>query len=144
MTALYFTINAIILLSYAVLLYNITGKNRNAGKLLWAFGTIAFLGFVFHMVLFCIVTRNGFADFNDVISRVLFSIQYSLEMFIANTIMFKGEVMDALKDNTSLLSFSYQRPPDTHRHTYFSNSFTSVPCSRNKRFVFVKHADLKI
>ena len=102
MTTLYLTINASILLLYAVLLYNITGKNRNAGKLLWAFGTIAFLGFVFHMILFCVVTRNGFVDFNDAISRVLFSIQYSLEMFIANTIMFKGEVMDALKDHTYL------------------------------------------
>jgi hypothetical protein len=102
MTAVYLIINASVLLLYAFLLYNITGKNRSAGKLLWAFGTITFLGFIFHMHLFCIVTRNGFADFNDVISRILFSIQYSLEMFIANTIMFKGEVMDALKDNTSL------------------------------------------
>lgn len=34
--------------------------------------------------------------------------------------------------------------PNTHRHTYFSNTFTSAPHSRNKRFVFVKHADLKI
>ena len=102
MTAVYLIINASVLLLYAFLLYNITGKNRSAGKLLWAFGTITFLGFIFHMHLFCIVTRNGFADFNDVISRILFSIQYSLEMFIANTIMFNGEVMEALKDNTSL------------------------------------------
>ena len=102
MTALYLTITACALILYAVVLYNITGKNRNASKLLWAFGTIALLGFVFHMHLFCVVTRNGFTDFNDVISRVLFSIQYSLEMFIANTIMFKGEVMGALKENTHL------------------------------------------
>lgn len=34
--------------------------------------------------------------------------------------------------------------PNTHRHTYFSNTFTSAPHSRNKWFVFVKHADLKI
>lgn len=102
MTPLYFTVVICLLLLYAVLLYNITGKNRNAGKLLWAFGIIASLGFVFHMILFCEVTRNGFGEFNDPVSRVLFSIQYSLEMFLANTIMFKGEVMDALKDNTSL------------------------------------------
>lgn len=102
MTPLYFILTACFLLLYSVILYNITGKNRNASKLLWAFGTIALLGFIFHMHLFCVVTQNGFTNFNDVISRILFSIQYSLEMFIANTIMFKGEVMSALKDNTHL------------------------------------------
>jgi hypothetical protein len=102
MKPLFFIITLSILIIYAIVLYNITGKNRSAGKLLWAFGIIAFVGFVFHMHLFCVVTRNNFSDFSDGISRLLFSIQYSLEMFIANTIMFKGEVMGAIQDKTHL------------------------------------------
>lgn len=31
-------------------------------------------------------------------SRVLFSVQYSLEMFLANTLLFKGEVKEVLQE----------------------------------------------
>ncbi len=99
MTQLHWIITSIILVIYAIVLYYITGKNRDADKLIWAFGMVAIAGFVIHMVLFDEVTSDGFTEFDDRISRIVFSIQYSLEMFIANTIIFKGEVMDALKDH---------------------------------------------
>lgn len=87
-----------ILIAYGVALHRIIGKNRDADKLLWAFGAVAIIGVVIHMIIFSLVTRAGFTEFCDITSRVLFSLQYSLEMFIGNTIIFKGEVMAALKD----------------------------------------------
>jgi hypothetical protein len=83
------TIIFCVLIAYAIVLYRITGKNRDADKLMWAFGSIALAGFIIHMVIFCNTADNIGAD---IISMVLFSIQYSLEMFIANTIIFKPEL----------------------------------------------------
>ena len=86
-----------ILIAYAIILYRITGKNRDSDKLLWAFGIVAFLGTVYHMFLFCSVTVHGFLKFNSWIARLIFSVQYALEMFIAGTIVFKSEVFEAME-----------------------------------------------
>lgn len=88
----------IILLTYGITLHRIIGKNRDSDKLLWAFSAVAIIGVVIHMIIFLYVTRAGFSEFCDLTSRVLFSLQYTLEMFIGNTIIFKGEVMGTLKD----------------------------------------------
>ena len=88
------------LVAYAVLLYRITGKNRDADKLLWAFGLVAIAGFIIHLVIFCNVTDN-IAD--NIIAMILFSIQYSLEMFIANTVIFKIELETTLASTPYLL-----------------------------------------
>lgn len=87
-----------ILSVYAVILHRIIGKNRDTDGLLWAFGIIATIGFIFHMVLFSVVTKAGFHEVTDISSMLIFSLQYSLEMFLANTIIFKGEVMAVLKE----------------------------------------------
>lgn len=98
-------ITCVILAAYILVLYHITGKNRDAEKLIWAFGFVAVAGFVYHMILFCAVTRDGFMQFESGMARFLFSVQYSLEMFIANTIIFKGEVMSAMKQEPLLFYF---------------------------------------
>lgn len=98
-------ITCLILAAYVFVLYHITGKNRNAEKLIWAFGFVAVAGFIYHMFLFCAVTRDGFMQFRSGMARFLFSVQYSLEMFIANTIIFKGEVMSAMKQEPLLFYF---------------------------------------
>lgn len=102
MTPLYYTITLGILSIYAVILYHITGKNRNADRLLWAFGSVTVIGFIYHMILFSAITMNEPEQFNDIISKVLFALQYSLKMFIANTIIFKGDLTDTLNAYPSL------------------------------------------
>ena len=101
-----FIITSFILSIYAVILYRITGKNRDSEKLLGAFVIVAVLGIIYHMFLFCCVTCHSFPKFNSFISRLLFSTQYALEMFIANTIVFKSEVVSAMK-NYPLLFYIY-------------------------------------
>lgn len=96
----------IVLITYGVVLHRIIGKNRDSDKFLWAFGAVAIIGVVIHMIIFHYVTKTGFTEFCDVTSRVLFSLQHSLEMFIGNTIIFKGEVMSALK-GCPILFFIY-------------------------------------
>lgn len=98
-------ITSVILAVYVFVLYRITGKNRDAEKLIWAFSFVTVAGFVYHMFLFCAVTRDGFMQFESGMARFLFSVQYSLEMFIANTIIFKGEVMSAMKQEPQLFYF---------------------------------------
>lgn len=93
-------IMSIILIAYFILLYRITGQNRNSDKLLGAFALIALSGIAYHIWLFSIVTQATFMKYDNLMSRLLFSIQYSLEMFLANTIIFKGEVLKTLEDNT--------------------------------------------
>ena len=102
MSSLPLIIIFVILTAYIFILYHITGKNRDAEKLIWAFCLVAITGFIYHMFLFCAVTDDGFMQFNDLSARILFSIQYSLEMFIANTVIFKGEVMSAMKHDPML------------------------------------------
>lgn len=92
------TITTIILVVYSIFLYRITGRNRSSDKLIWSFAIIAIVGFVYHMYLFDEVTHEGFVQYNNLMSRIIFSIQYSLEMFLANTIIFKGDVLNALGD----------------------------------------------
>lgn len=98
------TFTTVILIAYAILLYRITGRNRSSDKLIWSFGLVAVAGFVYHMYLFSIVTHVGFMQYNNLLSRVLFSLQYSLEMFLANTVIFKGDVLGVLGDK----NFMYQ------------------------------------
>lgn len=86
----------IILIIYSILLHRFIGKKRDANKLMWAFGVIAIIGFVLHMILFNFITEVGYSDFNDLTSRFLFAVQYSLEMFIGNTIILK--TMDTIED----------------------------------------------
>ncbi len=93
-------VTSIILVAYAILLYHITGRNRSSDKLIGAFTLVAFLGIVYHFWLFSMLTQTAFVKYDNFISRLLFSVQYSLEMFLANTIIFKGEVIRPLEEHT--------------------------------------------
>ena len=104
-TYLFSTIATIVLVAYAILLYRITGRNRSSDKLVGAFTTVFLLGFGFHLWLFNLVAHDAsFAQYDSLMSRVLFSVQYSLEMFLANTLLFKGEVKEVLQGQ----AFMYQ------------------------------------
>ena len=99
MTYLLSTITTIVLAAYAILLYRITGRNRSADKLVSAFTIVMLLGFGYHLWLFNLVAHEAsFIQYNSPMSRVLFSVQYSLEMFLANTLLFKGEVKEVLQE----------------------------------------------
>ena len=95
-------VTLVVWLAYAFLLYRMIGRNRNADKLLWPFGVIFLLGVVFHLILFRAI------DYPDTnwIACVIFSVQYSLEMFLANTIMFKSTVINFLEGKACNETFS--------------------------------------
>lgn len=98
-TYLLSTITTIILTAYAILLYRITGRNRSADKLVSAFTIVLLLGFGYHLWLFNLMAHEAsFIQYDSPMSRVLFSVQYSLEMFLANTLLFKGEVKEILQE----------------------------------------------
>lgn len=97
-------ITIFILVVYTIILYHITGKNRGAEKLIWAFGVIAILGFVFHVYLFTFSVGDNQFQFNNLLTIILFSLQYSLEMFIANTIIFKTSIIPIFKAHPILFS----------------------------------------
>ena len=104
-TNLFSTIATIILIAYAILLYRITGRNRSSDKLVGAFTTVFVLGFGYHIWLFNLVAHDvSFIQYDSLMSRVLFAAQYSLEMFLANTLLFKGEVKEVLQGQ----AFMYQ------------------------------------
>ena len=98
-TYLLSTITTIVLAAYAILLYRITGRNRSADKLVSAFTIVLLLGFGYHLWLFNLMAHEAnFIQYDSPMSRVLFSVQYSLEMFLANTLLFKGEVKEILQE----------------------------------------------
>lgn len=98
-TYLLSTITTIVLIAYAILLYRITGRNRSADKLAGAFTIVFLLGTAYHLWLFSTIASDiDFLTYDSLMSRVLFSVQYSLEMFLANTLLFKGEVKEILQE----------------------------------------------
>lgn len=99
-------LSLVIMIVYVVFLWRITGRKRDSDKLLGAFAVVAVLGAICHWVIFCKVANLEFAEYDNWIIKILFAIQYSLEMFLANTIVYKGEVVKALA-NHKLLFHSY-------------------------------------
>ena len=99
-------LSLVIMIMYVVFLWRITGRKRNSDKLLGAFAVVAVLGAICHWIIFCKVANLEFAEYDNWIIKILFAIQYSLEMFLANTIVYKSEVVAALA-NHKLLFHSY-------------------------------------
>ena len=99
-------ITFVVWLAYAIFLYHITGRNRSSDKLIGAFAIIALLGFAYHIWLFSIIAHGSFMQYDNLISRILFSVQYSLEMFLANTIIFKLDIPKVF-ENKDLMFHSY-------------------------------------
>lgn len=89
------------LIVWIVLLYRATGRNRSADKLKLYFVIALILGFGYHVWLFCAVDNpivEGEIQWGSLISIILFSVQYSLEMFLANTIRFKIEIPHQMEE----------------------------------------------
>lgn len=99
MTCLSSAITVIILIAYATYLYRITGRNRSSDKLFGTFAVITLLGIAYHICMFTVMAQQAtFEKYDNFIFRLIFSVQYTFEMFLANTIIFKGEVREALED----------------------------------------------
>jgi hypothetical protein len=97
---------SLVIILWIVLLYRATGRNRSTDKLRWYFLFVLFLGWIYHLGLFYVVDNpfgKGENQWSSLISIFLFSLQYSLEMFLANTIRFKTEVANHLKDGHILV-----------------------------------------
>lgn len=92
-------ITTLILIAYFIYLYRITGRNRSSDKLIRAFAIVALLGVAYHIWLFSIIIDDKSIQNINPMSILLFSVQYSLEMFLANTIIIKNEVQTILGDN---------------------------------------------
>ena len=99
MINLFTIITTVILMAYAIFLYRITGRNRSSDKLIRAFAIVALLGVAYHIWLFSIIIDDKSIQNINPMSILLFSVQYSLEMFLANTIIIKNEVQTILGDN---------------------------------------------
>lgn len=79
-----------ILAIYAIILYRITGKNRNTDIMLWPFLTVAIAGAAAHFIMFCNYPDTFPSPVRNYILTLFFSIRYSLEMFVGDAIIFKG------------------------------------------------------
>lgn len=89
-------VTACILAGYCFILYNFTGKNRSTDKLLQAFAVIAISGLILHLIIFYVISISDYQKINNALSIFWFSIQYTLEMFIANpTILKISDQMDS-------------------------------------------------
>lgn len=107
---------AIFICAYLYLLYKITGRKRNSKNLIFAFLAIFVFGVACHMELFRLVAADQ--DFiSSFWTRVLFSMQYSLEMFIANTVVIKTDILKLMQDHPDLFY--------TYLTIYFSAILTS-------------------
>lgn len=93
-----------IMIGYIILLWRILGKKRDTDKqLFWVFVAVALLGAIWHLMIFSKVAADShLPQYDNWIMWLLLSVQYSLEMFLGNTIIIKGEVASAVGDCTLL------------------------------------------
>lgn len=91
---LFVLVTKVLLVGYAFFLYHITGRYKNTNTLIWSFGIIGGLGIIYHFCLFSAIDSG----IKTCIPRIFFSVKYALEMFVANTIIFKDAVKKGLKD----------------------------------------------
>ena len=89
---------------YFIFLYYLTGKNRNTDNLFWCFMSIFIAGVGFYLKVFDLLTNMAeYEPYSSWLARIILSVQYSLEMFVANTVLFKPGVLEIFKDNIHLL-----------------------------------------
>ena len=89
-------VTTIVLAGYCFILYNFTGKNRSANKLLLAFGGVTILGIIVHMIIFSVIAIGEYHNLSNALTIIWFSTQCTLEMFIANPIILK--MMEHMKE----------------------------------------------
>lgn len=88
---------------YGMILQNLSGKRANTHVMLKAFGLVFTFGWIIHMWIFhMILSSSGSQSFLDWMMMVYFSVQYTLEMFVTKTLVFKGNIINII-GNGSLL-----------------------------------------
>lgn len=81
---------------YGFALHHLTGKRRDSNILLRAFAFVFILGWAIHLIAFIRIGGAGAMSLPDWAMAVYFSMQYSLEMFVGKTMMFKGSINSLL------------------------------------------------
>ncbi len=91
-------------IAYGLVLQHFTGKRQSTDALVKAFTGIFAVSLVIHLALFIKMSQDSVRTVTDWLLMTYFSIQYSLELFVAKTIAFKGAVNVILKDNQLLFN----------------------------------------
>lgn len=91
-------------IAYGLILQHFTGKRQNTDALVKAFTCIFAAGVAIHLILFIKISQDSIRTVTDWLLMTYLSIQYSLEMFVTDTIAFKGEVSEILKENQELFN----------------------------------------
>ena len=94
----------IICITYGLVLQHLTGRRQNTDALVKAFIAIFATGWAIHIVLFTQMAPETSRTLTDWLMIVYFSAQYTLEMFVAKTIAFKGMAGEILKESPLLFS----------------------------------------
>ena len=94
----------IICSAYGLILQHLTGRRQNTDALVKAFIAIFLAGWTIHLILFTRMSPEGSRTFTDWLMMIYFSAQYTLEMFVAKTIAFKGTANEILRESPLLFS----------------------------------------
>ena len=94
----------IICITYGLVLQHLTGRRQNTDALVKAFIAIFATGWAIHIVLFTWMAPESSRTLTDWLMIVYFSAQYTLEMFVAKTIAFKGMAGEILRESPLLFS----------------------------------------
>lgn len=94
----------IICITYGLVLQHLTGRRQNTDALVKAFIAIFATGWAIHIVLFTRMAPESSRTLTDWLMIVYFSAQYTLEMFVAKTIAFKGMAGEILRESPLLFS----------------------------------------
>lgn len=79
-----------VLLAYAFILYKAIGKKRDASMLSWAVIFIVAAGLIIHfLILHTVATTEKYVQYQDWATLLLGTIQFTLEMFLGNTFIYK-------------------------------------------------------
>lgn len=94
----------VICTAYGLILQNLTGRRQNTDALVKAFVCIFITGLAIHIILFMRMSSGSIRTFTDWLMMIYFSVQYTLEMFVAKTIVFKKEANIILQSDPLLFS----------------------------------------
>lgn len=78
----------LVLFFYVCFLHITIGKKRDASTLLTIFGCIALAGLLIHLNILCVVSKK-YIQYQDLTTLLLSSVQFTLEMFLGKTIIYK-------------------------------------------------------
>jgi len=108
----------IVCIIYGFVLQQMSGKRTNTHVMVKAFALVFTLGWVVHMAIFFIMSSTGERTFIDWILMVYYSVQYTLEMFVTKSLIFKGAVAKSITSGSFLFNIYFL--------TYFLAIITSA------------------